>query len=146
MGLLKYWKWAVMFFLITVAGTLYYLNQNLTTSLEEKERQIVKLEESNKSLQSTMQDLQNNFERQALRLEKLSGDSRVLQEINNQLRNELGGYKDREKVVVAKPELIQRRTNDAVDKLMREYECSTSATGCQASGGEARETSKDKSD
>ncbi|QDP59472.1 MAG: hypothetical protein GOVbin4162_46 [Prokaryotic dsDNA virus sp.] len=89
--------------------------------------------------------MQERYENQSLRLEKLSGDSRVLQETNNRLRNELGGYKDREKVVLAKPELIERRTNDAVHKLVREYECSTSTTGCEGSNSETRETSKDKS-
>lgn len=66
------------------------------------------------------------FQNQALRLEELSGARIVLQENNNVLQAELEGYKGREEVVKAKPELVERRANSAVADLMQQYKCATS--------------------
>ena len=82
-------------------------------------------------MRTTLNDIQFAYQKQAERLQNLSANTRVLEEENNRLQSVLGGYKDREEIVVKKPKLIQRRANDAVVKLMREYERATcSDKGC----------------
>jgi hypothetical protein len=110
---------------LTLVGYLYYQNKSLQ---EDKQELSIELAEEQRRASLLSFQLENTFlraERQAQRLQSLSRDSRVAQEENNRLNQLLEGYKGNEQIAIDNPEDIERRANDAIHNLMREYECST---------------------
>lgn len=126
LNLLRNWKYLVILGLGVVVAILTWQNKSLQENVETKQEKVVELRSANESLSTTLTSLQENQQNQAVRLENMMGASRVLQEENNRLQRELGGYKSREEIVIKKPKLIERRANDAVDKLMCDYARATS--------------------
>jgi hypothetical protein len=111
--------------ILSISGYLYYQNKSLQEDKQELSIELANEQRRANLLSLQLEDTFLRAERQAQRLQNLSRDTRVAQEENNRLNQILEGYKGNEQIAIDNPEDIERRANDAIHNLMREYECST---------------------
>ena len=127
-------KIAPLLVLLSISGLLWYQNKSLREDLVASEKHVAELTIKESLLQNNIKYLSESFQNQAVALDVALTNSRVAEEEKNRLQSVLEGYKDRVSVVKAKPKLIERRANAAIDSLMQQYRCATTNESSEDSG------------
>lgn len=118
-------KYLPLIALISVSGYLYWQNKSLQENNIELSKSVAEEQRRNSLLSFQLEEQSQRAYRQAQRLEKLQGATRVAEEENNRLKGILDSYRGKEEIAVENTEDIERRANDALRSLLLEYECKT---------------------
>lgn len=111
---------------VALSGYLYISNVSLSSSLTASENDLKSLQEDYDLNTLAYTTLLRDFKSQADRVTELFTKNSEIQQTNNELKGELNGYRGREKTLIKKPTLMERRINSGTSEWLRDMESATS--------------------